>query len=131
MQYGRHACAALCLLALVACESRQPAPAAAPATPKEVKVDAVTISANTQAEIEKLRIGVANVWEREFTDNAGKSRNGTTAQVWISHRDDEKLDMTDVVYPGKDIQVGQYRVHVTHVVKEGEGGLVRLEVWFK
>lgn len=130
MEHRGGLCLALCLLALAACRSDRPAPAPAPAAPRETLLDTLTVTANTQAEIEALRIGVANIWERDFTVAGGATKKLMSAQLWISHRDDEKQDRVETVYPGRFVHVGRYRIQVTHVVKEGDGGVVRFEVWF-
>ncbi|MCX6551764.1 MAG: hypothetical protein NTY02_12315 [Acidobacteria bacterium] len=125
-------CVALCLVAVAACESKQiskPQPPVVVAS--EVKVESLTIAANTQGEVEKLRIGIANVWERDMTDAAGAPKKVLSAQAWISYQDDEKKDVSDVVFPGKQIAVGEYSIRITNVRAEGDTGQVSLEIWRK
>lgn len=77
---------------------------------------------NTQGEVEKLRIGVGNIWEEEYTSDEGESKKEMTAGLWVFYRNQKSLDKQITVYIGKSFDVGEYRIKVINI-KEGSGSL--------
>ncbi len=133
MTHGTVVGAALCVAALmtaVSCgkgEVREVQPAVVvPGDPNEERL---TIEENTQGEFQKLRIGVGNIWERDLPDASGATKKTLSAQAWIFYEDDEKKNVTEVVFQGKEMAVAEYGIRVTDVRAVDGKGQVTLDVW--
>jgi hypothetical protein len=110
---------------VAACIGGEPVP---PASQTGKNLGTFTINENTQVQVEKLRIGVANIWEREYTDD-GQVKKGLTAVLAISYRDDDAKSGNHVVFPGKTVTVGEYRILVKAVDQdEKKHGWTVLEI---
>lgn len=90
-------------------------------------IERQSIFENTQGEIEKLRIGVANIWKREYSDN-NQVKKGLTAVLFISYKNDEAKSGNHVVFPGKIVTIAEYRIVVEEVKSNNS---VTLEIWRK
>ena len=61
------------------------------------------------AEIDGVRFGVANIWERDFRDAAGEQRRGLSAQLMFEDDHDE------FVGEGSTVRLGESTWTVTEV----------------
>lgn len=61
------------------------------------------------AEIEGVRFGVANIWERDFLDASGEQRSGLTAQLMFEDGHDE------FVGEGSSVRLGESTWSVAEV----------------
>jgi len=73
----------------------------------------LSINQSAVGSIGEWRIGVSNIWERDYTDAEGGSKTGITAQftLWQEGTDPQAVTRI-IVYPGMLFQLGdhQYRV---------------------
>ena len=98
-----------------------PPPSAAPsASPSSGPVqgktmESLTIQENTQATIDDVRIGVANVWEDDYTDESGAKKKGMTALLAIFVRDDSAKNQKVRVHPGQKVDVSKIHIEVKAV----------------
>ena len=84
----------------------------------------VLVSETTVGTLGTADVGVANLWERDYVDAAGRARNGVTARLmWESDGAPESL----IVGVGSRFEVGGARWEVLAVEKRvGVNGAVRL-----
>jgi hypothetical protein len=104
----------------VAASSATPtAPTAASATPSasgsSVSTKAI-IETNTQGTFGDVRIGVGNIWEEEYTDDAGKKQKGLTAGLWVFEKDPPK-DFKLRAHPGKKFTASKSTFEVVRVTQ--------------
>lgn len=76
------------------------------------------IFANTQLTFEVIRIGIGNIREEEYIDDQGSEEVGLTAGLWIYHRDDASLNQQVRVYPGQELDTGDYHITVYEINKD-------------
>lgn len=91
--------------------------------------DAIVLEANVQLTVGDLRIGVGNIWEENYTDSSGNGKKGLTAALWLFYRTDQSLDVTPRVHAGQEIIIGRYAIKIIDVVRDRDGGFVRLQVY--
>lgn len=75
----------------------------------------LTIESNTQATIGDVRIGVGNIWEEDYTDEAGAKKKGLTAMLQIFVKDDSAKNATKRVHPGQKLTASRFEVEVASV----------------
>ncbi len=73
------------------------------------------LRANTQLTHHSLRIGAAGIGPRDYVDEAGISRHGLTAGLWIFYREDEAQDRRLWAYPGQALTVAGYHIQVVAI----------------
>jgi hypothetical protein len=106
-------------LLVVACLTARPTLASPPPNTEPTRV--LTLEETTQGTLGSVDVGVANIWERSYTDAAGAERTGPTARLmW----DGGSL----VVGPGSVFELGGQSWRVLSVDKPADGnGNVRVE----
>jgi hypothetical protein len=62
-----------------------------------------------------VAIGVGNIWEEEYTPVGETPRSGLTAGLFISVEGDASQNRHLRVYPGQEVHVPGYRLHVVSV----------------
>ena len=78
-------------------------------------MESLTIQENTQATIDDVRIGVANVWEDDYPDENGAKKKGMTALLAIFVRDDSARNQKVRVHPGQKVDVSKIHIEVKAV----------------
>lgn len=86
------------------------------------------VESNTQLEYKNLLIGVAGIWEEEFTDSTGVTRNGVTAGLWIYVKDNRSQDQSLRVYVGQEFPVEQYKISVVDIEQGSKKPIVTLKI---
>ena len=81
----------------------------------------ITITETTVAEINNIRVGVANVWDDDYVTDEGQSMNGPTAKLAVMGNTPE-TDFDVKAYVGKRVNIGGEIWRVT-VISEPPGGL--------
>ncbi len=85
-----------------------------------------TITETTVGELDGVRVGVANIWERDYVDATGAARHGVTARVaWTDQGGSERWEVVGV---GSRLVLGAFVWRVTAIDKApGSPGEVRWE----
>jgi hypothetical protein len=105
-------------LLLLACSERDavdPTPTSAAAVEYSGPGTLHAVQATTQLHLRGVAIGVGNIWEEEYRTAGGESRNGLTAGLFISVRDDPSQNRRIRVHPGQEVSVPGHLLHVVAV----------------
>lgn len=84
------------------------------------------IRAGTQYRHQELEIGVGNIWEEQYVDEAGAEQTGLTTGVWINAP--EQPEHFQRAHPGQEIAFGDYRILVVEVGRDADGDYAVVEV---
>lgn len=108
---------ALLLLLGGAAHAEPPGPPAAPAAAiPELPVE--IIQETTVGTLGGVDVGVANMWEREYTDGAGRTRTGLTARLDV---DVDGTTQRLFVGEGSVVEIGGHKWEIVALVKPANG----------
>lgn len=86
------------------------------------------VYSNTQITYEDLKIGVAYIVEKDFTDQNGIDNKGMTGRIYPFIKGEDKGRDFITVYEGQEVQIGNYLLEIIDIKANKDEEYIKIKI---